>query len=210
MIPEDSIRGHLPTKIDVVDKKKRGVGLNPRELSDFYGICKFGANQLVDCYGEKLYGDKYLNAYDFAFMCRNCPHCSAMYAMRCKDIGHVPLYDRFRAESCFDGFVIRGCLKEHIDWDAPKCFVYFMDDGEFIKIGKAKSISARKRTLQTSNARNLSVAYVIPCKSEEAAFYVESFLHKTYRRYQMNGEWFDIKEKIDHITFSIFTPEQEA
>lgn len=208
MIPENAKRGRGPTKIDVAYKKQRCVGLNPRERSEFYGICKFGEDQLVECYADLHYINEMFNAYDFAVMCKDCPHCSAMYAHNCYEIGHAPLYDRFRAESCFDGFVMYSHLEDYIDLDDPKAFVYFLDDGEFIKIGKAKNVQHRVLSIQTGNARKLIVKYLIPCKSEKSAFEVEAILHHLYERYRMEGEWFDIKGKIDPISFSIFKPEQ--
>lgn len=116
-------------------------------------------------------------------------------------------YSRART---FDSLDIFSCIECHVDKNDPKSFVYFIDDGTFLKIGKANDVFGRKKSIQTGNGKKLSVAYVIPCKSSESAYAVESLFHKLYEKYRMEGEWFDIRDKLDPDSFSTFKPEQEA
>lgn len=209
MVPKRSEKSVGPTRIDVANKKRRERGMNFREREAFSGICEFGPEQLIECYGNLCQENDYKNAYDFMVMCERCRHCVSRHALCCGSSGQTPIYDHFSAGSCFDGSVLYDHFEDYMDWDDPKSFVYFLDDGEFIKIGKAKNIRNRVSSIQTANARKLSVPYVIPCKSETSAFEVESYLHWLYRRYRMEGEWFKIREKIDPISFSNFEPEKE-
>lgn len=200
MIPKDAspYLFRVPT-INVADKKKRGKQLNFTERSEFSGICRFGPEQLIECYGDSELCGGYLNAYSFAVMCSRCPH-------RLKR----GMYDSFRPGSAFDGFVVFDCMKEFIDEENPKSFVYFIDDGEFIKIGKAKDVYKRATELQTGNGRPLTVLYVVPCLNEKAAYRVESSLHDVYSRHRREGEWFDIRDKLDPISFSVFKPDKSS
>ena len=70
--------------------------------------------------------------------------------------------------------------------------VYFITDGEYTKIGKAKCPYTRLKALQTANARVLSLLYSFP-----GGVNVEKKLHTYFKEYQSeaNNEWF----KIPHI-----------
>ena len=72
--------------------------------------------------------------------------------------------------------------------------VYFISDGEFIKIGIANSVKKRLNGLQTANARKLNILYVIRvCKPSEAHA-IETKLHKYFHEQNTIGEWFSITE----------------
>jgi hypothetical protein len=70
--------------------------------------------------------------------------------------------------------------------------VYFITDGEYTKIGKAKCAYTRLKALQTANARVLSLLYSFP-----GGLPLEKKLHNYFKEYQSeaNNEWF----KIPHI-----------
>lgn len=77
-------------------------------------------------------------------------------------------------------------------------YVYFITDGQYVKIGKAKNVKERIKELQSGNGRKLSVLFTIQapniCYSpnDNLAYAIESFLHKTFKDYRLQGEWFDI------------------
>lgn len=68
--------------------------------------------------------------------------------------------------------------------------VYFITDGEYVKIGKASCVVNRLKSLQTGNARRLRVLYVY-----EGGYDVERIMHKIFKNYRVDtSEWFRINE----------------
>ena len=80
--------------------------------------------------------------------------------------------------------------------DHPNWIVYFISDGEFVKIGVTNNIKERLSDLQVGNARKLTVMLEIWVVSKKAAHEVEWKLHSLFSDYLMNGEWFDIQDKL--------------
>ena len=77
--------------------------------------------------------------------------------------------------------------------------VYFISDGENIKIGKANNPEKRLAQLQTGNPRALRLLNVIKCETENDAFELESFLHTILQSTHLNGEWFHLPiERLDN------------
>lgn len=78
-------------------------------------------------------------------------------------------------------------------------FVYFITDGDSIKIGySARDIAHRIMELQTGNPRPLKLLGIIPC-APQTAFDKEQELHKKFAQHQKIGggiEWF---EDVPHI-----------
>lgn len=68
--------------------------------------------------------------------------------------------------------------------------VYFVSDGDFMKIGCAASLPNRMKELQTGNPRKLKAVFVINAKNQNEARKLEGFLHKKFNKYRVNGEWF--------------------
>lgn len=64
-------------------------------------------------------------------------------------------------------------------------FVYFISDGEFIKIGFANNWVVRRRDLQIANARKLIALLVF-----EGGFRMEAHLHSLFSAHRVLGEWF--------------------
>lgn len=63
--------------------------------------------------------------------------------------------------------------------------VYFVRDGDFVKIGYSVDVLARIKTLQTSTTRELRLIHYVPGRqSDEAAF------HRRFKEYRRQGEWF--------------------
>jgi|13_taG_2_1085334.scaffolds.fasta_scaffold121632_2 hypothetical protein len=63
--------------------------------------------------------------------------------------------------------------------------VYFITDGEYIKIGKAKDPQERLNGLQTGNPKNLFIIATI--NGDEA---VEYQMHHRFKQWHHRGEWF--------------------
>lgn len=92
---------------------------------------------------------------------------------------------------------INSSIGEVLIEDINYC-VYFITDGEYIKIGIAASLPNRVRQLQTGNARRLKALYVIPQKNQKESLNIERTMHEYFNGKRMNGEWFDIEEKDIH------------
>ena len=180
--------GSLPVKIDPYDKYSRGVGLNPREEYELRGICKCGAQQLVTCYASvSLQGSTY-NRLDFQYGCSECPY----YA------GEDLCYDPENRVIWNANWMYQWLMdKNYFAESNPKAFVYFISDGEYVKIGKRDHQSNRLNDLQTGNPRQLTTLFEIPLISGKAANATEKHLHKAFGGYRKNGEWFDILRSLN-------------
>lgn len=76
------------------------------------------------------------------------------------------------------------------------CYVYFITDGEAIKIGKSNRPKARLAGLQTSHHKPLRILALVPAKPEDEREY-----HAKFRHLRIRGEWFqDGKEIRQFIT----------
>ena len=73
--------------------------------------------------------------------------------------------------------------------------VYFISDGEYIKIGKADDVKKRLNILQVGNPKTLQIIQVIECKDAETAYKLEHFLQKLFQSFNYKGEWFQIPKK---------------
>lgn len=71
--------------------------------------------------------------------------------------------------------------------------VYFITDGDFVKIGKANNVKKRLRILQTGNPKHLSIMKIIECEDCTKAYEIESFLHKIMKPLRVNGEWYRLE-----------------
>lgn len=78
--------------------------------------------------------------------------------------------------------------------------VYFITDGEFIKIGKSENPIERMRTMQTGNARELKMLAIYQCYDEE----LEGYIHKRFSHDRVRGEWFrPSKELFSFMNYSV-------
>jgi hypothetical protein len=73
--------------------------------------------------------------------------------------------------------------------------VYFISDGEFIKIGRSDDYPiGRIGSLQTANARDLKLLAVIPGADREC------HLHRLFSAHHVRREWFrSCREILDYI-----------
>lgn len=69
----------------------------------------------------------------------------------------------------------------------PKSNVYFISDGEFVKIGKADDPDKRFSSIKTSNPKPLKLLYTMKGDGK-----LESFLHELFADYWVRGEWFRV------------------
>lgn len=70
-----------------------------------------------------------------------------------------------------------------------KQYVYFVSDGEFVKIGVSKDVAFRLKKMQTSSPRVLKLLW---CIETHAPYLIETALHTVLKSRRINGEWFDI------------------
>lgn len=73
------------------------------------------------------------------------------------------------------------------DETLPKSNIYFVYDGESVKIGKADDPQKRVSGLQTGSSKSLKLLYTM--KGDER---LESFLHELFEPYRKVGEWFSV------------------
>ena len=73
-----------------------------------------------------------------------------------------------------------------------KSYVYFITDGEYVKIGVSNNVLKRIASLQTANAR---VLRLLDYKSSSDPYQLEDELHHKYRKYLVHYEWYNILDK---------------
>ena len=198
--PKDAkpLAGNWRLTINPHDKFSRSKGLNYKENSEFLGVCDCGSLQLIDCYND---WDNDFSVYDFCSVCHGCPH----YIGASRKIQY---FDPHRI-SIFSAIWAHNQFSENIEYDDPKSFVYFISDSQYVKVGKGISPTKRLSELQTGNPKQLSILYLIPCKSEKMAYDVEQSLHLAYRDYRMVGEWFNIMDKLIHAEWEKIFPAKD-
>lgn len=77
-------------------------------------------------------------------------------------------------------------------------FVYFIlnEDSKAIKIGRAKNLENRIKSLQTSSPTQLKLIKSIQVESGEKAQQLEQSLHQKFQEIRLAGEWFKIREDL--------------
>lgn len=73
--------------------------------------------------------------------------------------------------------------------------VYFVTDGQYIKIGVAASLPNRIKQLQTGNPRRIKAIYVIKADTQRDSLRIENELHKAFKNNHILGEWFELEER---------------
>jgi len=74
-------------------------------------------------------------------------------------------------------------------------YLYFISDGEYLKIGKTKHPKKRLANLQVGNPRELKIIgcfEVTDAIEENLCEHPETFFHTLLKDYRESGEWFDI------------------
>ena len=72
------------------------------------------------------------------------------------------------------------------------CYVYFVTDGEKVKIGISEDVEKRLSGLQVSNHKALSLIAAHRFPNRDCARKKEIQLHEQYKDFSCGGEWFDI------------------
>ena len=81
--------------------------------------------------------------------------------------------------------------------DGAMYSVYFITDGEYVKIGTAGNMATRISNLQTGNARELNLVKEIPCETKNDANDLEKHFHEVFAHLHVRGEWFDSAVLLD-------------
>lgn len=68
-------------------------------------------------------------------------------------------------------------------------YVYFITDGELVKIGSAKNVYDRLRVLQVSNGKRLVILKTLYFDNR---YQGERIMHELFENRRVFGEWFDI------------------
>ena len=85
-------------------------------------------------------------------------------------------------------------------------YVYFISDGEFVKIGVSKNYQMRLVSLQTANPRKLKLLGVL-----EGDSYEERNLHNQFDQFRVGGEWFELSPEIQNfIQEKTFDPKKRS
>lgn len=78
--------------------------------------------------------------------------------------------------------------------------LYFITDGEFIKIGISDDPRFRLKGMQTGSPRTLYLEY---CGNTADAYVQEQYLHNKFKHLRVRGEWFKYTDEIkDQIELS--------
>ena len=78
---------------------------------------------------------------------------------------------------------------------------YFMVTSNRIKIGISKNPNLRMKELSTGSGDVIHLVAI--WKTKDDAAYVENYLHKTFKQYRVNGEWFTRDVTVDMIEDAI-------
>ena len=85
-------------------------------------------------------------------------------------------------------------------------FVYFVSDGQYVKIGFSENVEKRIKGISRYNHKALTLLFTIPIGYSKRALgdtvlVAESIIHEIFVDYHVNGEWYDILDKIDIPAF---------
>lgn len=80
-------------------------------------------------------------------------------------------------------------IKNRIDPNLKDGYVYLITDEKYVKIGVAKSVENRIKTLQTGNPKQLRLIKTIHTYNP---YKLETDLHNLFENKRVNNEWFDV------------------
>lgn len=76
--------------------------------------------------------------------------------------------------------------------------IYFLSDGEYVKIGFSDNVTKRISQIQTANPKDLSVELII-----DGDYAFEQKIHNDLKEFSVKGEWFyysdSVKKYIDKL-----------
>ena len=117
--------------------------------------------------------------------CLDCCGGSCADVRRCSVTG-CPLFPyRF-------GNTIHALNSEAAVNSTKPCYLYFISDGEKVKIGISEDVKRRIENLQSANHKRLTVLETRCFRNRYYAKKKEKQLHEQYKDFCVGGEWFDI------------------
>ena len=175
------------------DKFKNNKGLNGKEVSALNDVCQISGYQTIQCYGPLDDGDGF-TVMELLSSCQNCPYARKQNRFAEHIMGRTnhSIWFPFFAEE----YITNNYMDRNVDIDS-KWHVYFVTDGQYVKIGKGCDTNNRISQLQTGNPRPIKTLFRIYVNCEPDAYKLESFFHTVYREYRMCGEWFDIYNNLN-------------
>lgn len=81
-------------------------------------------------------------------------------------------------------------------------FVYFISDGEYVKIGKSTKPNTRLSNLQVGNPRKLSILYCLEVDDsteKELCQDPEKFFQEMFVDFKVSGEWYRLDDVLKFI-----------
>lgn len=130
-----------------------------------------------------------INYFEMVSICqheRQCESCQVELVCRSK---HEPIQDIDAAFYSLRDEVGIETVPKHL----AKNFVYFISDGEYVKIGRAVSPVERLREMQVGNALKLSIVQIFGFRNDKECIRAENYLQHWLSKYHVHGEWFRIK-----------------
>ena len=101
-------------------------------------------------------------------------------------------------------FTLDGLLaslqKRSCNMQDARYYVYFITDGQYVKIGRTNNVKQRLSCLQTSSAVQLRIISIIPCMEYWISKDIERDLHCYFGEYHTSGEWFNILDNADYLS----------
>ncbi len=87
------------------------------------------------------------------------------------------------------------------------CYVYFIlnSDSNAIKIGRAKDVEKRLKSLQTGSPAKLQLISKVRVASEKEAAKKEKLIHQQFKESRITGEWFRCSPELDDYIASVAT-----
>lgn len=101
-----------------------------------------------------------------------------------------------------NGSAPHRALLDGMDMTTKSKDVYFITDGEYVKVGMANDVRVRLNQMQTGNPKQLKIATVIEYGDAE----MEHHLHTRYAKQHVRGEWYKLsKEMLEDIKYFILS-----
>ena len=96
------------------------------------------------------------------------------------------------------------------EWaNSQPTFVYFITNGQEVKIGVSMHPEKRIKEIQSSNPLDLSFLKIIKCTDRNQAFEVEGTLHEILWECHKRGEWYDLKDFSRIVSIENTTSQRE-
>ncbi|HEY9768560.1 MAG TPA: GIY-YIG nuclease family protein [Coleofasciculaceae cyanobacterium] len=182
---EEVERKSLKFKVHSDVNKVRGVGIYPDEKSDG------GIRVVIACKRGKAGGKK--------FTLVDPRETIKLTVQKSLNIESVCAWVRTWAS---DGAEIITPSGKTIALDGDNLatteYVYFIhsEESNTIKIGRAKNVEKRLKSLQTANPYELKIIKMFKVKGGKAAQELEHDLHQKFDHLRLSGEWFKAEPKL--------------